>query len=123
MSRFAGKRAVVTGAGSGIGAAVAHRLEADGSRRRRRRPHRTVVQLDVTDEPQVAAAVRDVDVLVNVAAHRLDDERAVPSMIERGGGSIVNVASVAALVDLRNRAAYCASKRRGSRWDGSGRPT
>ena len=44
-------------------------------------------------------------------------------MIERGGGSIVNVASVAALVDLRNRAAYCASKRRGSRWDGSGRPT
>jgi NAD(P)-dependent dehydrogenase (short-subunit alcohol dehydrogenase family) len=31
-------------------------------------------------------------------------------MRERGGGSIVNVASVAALVGLRNRAAYCASK-------------
>jgi NAD(P)-dependent dehydrogenase (short-subunit alcohol dehydrogenase family) len=31
-------------------------------------------------------------------------------MIERGGGSIVNMASVAGLVGLRNRAAYCASK-------------
>jgi NAD(P)-dependent dehydrogenase (short-subunit alcohol dehydrogenase family) len=31
-------------------------------------------------------------------------------MIARGGGSIVNVASVAALVGLRNRAAYSASK-------------
>ena len=31
-------------------------------------------------------------------------------MAARGGGSIVNVASVAALVGLRNRAAYCASK-------------
>jgi NAD(P)-dependent dehydrogenase (short-subunit alcohol dehydrogenase family) len=31
-------------------------------------------------------------------------------MIARGGGSIVNVASVAALVGLKNRAAYSASK-------------
>jgi NAD(P)-dependent dehydrogenase (short-subunit alcohol dehydrogenase family) len=31
-------------------------------------------------------------------------------MIERGGGSIVNVASIAGLVGLKNRAAYCASK-------------
>jgi NAD(P)-dependent dehydrogenase (short-subunit alcohol dehydrogenase family) len=31
-------------------------------------------------------------------------------MTARGGGSIVNVASVAALVGLKNRAAYCASK-------------
>jgi NAD(P)-dependent dehydrogenase (short-subunit alcohol dehydrogenase family) len=31
-------------------------------------------------------------------------------MVTRGGGAIVNVASVAALVGLRNRAAYCASK-------------
>jgi NAD(P)-dependent dehydrogenase (short-subunit alcohol dehydrogenase family) len=31
-------------------------------------------------------------------------------MIERGGGSIVNVASIAGLVGLRNRAAYSASK-------------
>jgi NAD(P)-dependent dehydrogenase (short-subunit alcohol dehydrogenase family) len=31
-------------------------------------------------------------------------------MAARGGGSIVNIASVAALVGLKNRAAYCASK-------------
>jgi NAD(P)-dependent dehydrogenase (short-subunit alcohol dehydrogenase family) len=31
-------------------------------------------------------------------------------MIERGGGAIVNMGSVAGLVGLRNRAAYCASK-------------
>jgi NAD(P)-dependent dehydrogenase (short-subunit alcohol dehydrogenase family) len=34
----------------------------------------------------------------------------VAAMRERGGGAIVNVASIAGLVGLRNRAAYCASK-------------
>jgi meso-butanediol dehydrogenase / (S,S)-butanediol dehydrogenase / diacetyl reductase len=34
----------------------------------------------------------------------------LPSMLERGHGVIVNVASVAGLVGLRSRAAYCASK-------------
>jgi NAD(P)-dependent dehydrogenase (short-subunit alcohol dehydrogenase family) len=31
-------------------------------------------------------------------------------MVQRGGGAIVNIASVAGLVGLPNRAAYCASK-------------
>ena len=47
---------------------------------------------------------------VNARGTFLCCKHAVPGMTARGGGSIVNVASVAALVGLRNRAAYCASK-------------
>ncbi len=34
----------------------------------------------------------------------------IPRMIENGGGNIVNMASVAALIGVVNRAAYCATK-------------
>jgi len=130
------KQALVTGAGSGIGAAVVARLRdeyeviatdaAAGP---------GLVELDVRHEDQVAEIVGAVDLLVNVAGigsttsapdTSLDVwedvfavnargtflccKHAIPGMIARGGGSIVNVASVAALVGLRNRAAYSASK-------------
>jgi NAD(P)-dependent dehydrogenase (short-subunit alcohol dehydrogenase family) len=141
---FEGKRALVTGAGSGIGAAVARRLAAEGAQVivADLSPEAVAdelgaqaIVLDVRDEDQVAPAMADLDVLVNVAGIGsttnapetsvdvwenvfavnargtfLCCKHAIPGMAARGGGSIVNIASVAGLVGLRNRAAYCASK-------------
>jgi 2-keto-3-deoxy-L-fuconate dehydrogenase len=133
------KRALVTGAGSGIGAAIARRLTADGLEvvvtDARPVEGDGALQVDVRDEAQVAPAMVDLDVLVNAAGIGsttnapetplevwedvfavnargtfLCCKHAIPGMIARGGGAIVNVASVAALVGLRNRAAYSASK-------------
>jgi 2-keto-3-deoxy-L-fuconate dehydrogenase len=147
--RFTGKRALVTGAGSGIGEAVARGLHAEGAELLladvRAEPveaiaaelgeRATPVTLDVRDEQAVRRAVADLDVLANVAGigsttsapetalEAWEDvfavnargtflccKHAIPSMVARGGGSIVNMGSVAGLVGLRNRAAYCASK-------------
>jgi meso-butanediol dehydrogenase / (S,S)-butanediol dehydrogenase / diacetyl reductase len=98
----------------------------------------TPTYLDVRDEDAVAAALADagrLDVLVNVAGIGsttntpdtsletwervfavnvtgtfLCCKHAIPALASSGGGTIVNVASVAGLVGLRKRAAYCASK-------------
>ena len=149
QERFTGRRALVTGAGSGIGAAVARRLAAEGAELlladaaadRVRDVAAELggavrwVGLDVRDEDAVRAATGDLDVLVNVAGigsttsapdtplHVWEDvfavnargtflccKHAIPGMVARGGGTIVNIGSVAGLVGLRNRAAYCASK-------------
>ena len=148
-----GRVALVTGAGSGIGAAVVGRFAAAGATvvavdidRNRveatAREHDSIaVEADVTEEAAVVRAVERAEaagglaVLVNVAGvgsttsapdttvevwdHVMSVnargpflmcKHAIPRMAERRAGSIVNVASVAGLVGLRNRAAYCASK-------------
>jgi NAD(P)-dependent dehydrogenase (short-subunit alcohol dehydrogenase family) len=49
-------------------------------------------------------------IAVNLTATFTMCRHVLPRMIEAGGGVIVNVSSVAAVVGVRNRAAYCASK-------------
>jgi NAD(P)-dependent dehydrogenase (short-subunit alcohol dehydrogenase family) len=125
---------VVTGGTKGIGKAVADRFAAAGERVEAVGRN----QLDVTDEEQVTAffeRLGRVDVLVNnaglasgapLARTTLDEWRAhfdvnatgaflctravVGSMIERGDGRIVTVASTAGLAGARYTAAYAASK-------------
>ena len=147
--------AIVTGGGSGIGAATARLLDGDGlsvvvADRDRHSAEVVAAELhnaalalevDVSDESAVqdlAAASEshgEVTALINVAGTGstqnatdtpttvwdqvfavnargtfLCCKHVLPAMIQRGSGTIVNVASIAGLVGLRNRAAYCASK-------------
>jgi NAD(P)-dependent dehydrogenase (short-subunit alcohol dehydrogenase family) len=146
--------AIVSGGGTGIGAATARRFAGEGAKvvvtGRRAEPLDAValeiggraVAGDTSDEEHVRAAVaaaRDafggLDVVVANAglgfggpAADVDDERwrrtldvnltgafrlaraAIPSLIERGGGSIVLVSSVSGLVSGTDGAAYVTSK-------------
>jgi NADP-dependent 3-hydroxy acid dehydrogenase YdfG len=140
VSTLDGKRAVVTGASSGIGAATARALEEAGAR---------VVGasratgLDVTDaassERFVQGAVAElggIDILVNNAGKALgrvpfweategDDHEVLetnvlglmrmtriclPHLLADGGGHIVNLGSVAGIWSYANGASYVASK-------------
>lgn len=157
--RFGGKAAIVTGAGMGIGAAVARALANEGAGvavvdRDKEAAERVVagiesagghaiaavgdVALAVDTERFVSSTVErfgGVDLLVNNAgvvvygevpefseqdwdrvldtnlkSQFLMAKYAIPEMRKRGGGAIVNLASVQALVSQRQVAAYSASK-------------
>jgi meso-butanediol dehydrogenase / (S,S)-butanediol dehydrogenase / diacetyl reductase len=143
---LAGKLCLVTGAASGIGAAVASRFAAEQAMVVGADLHvdSDVLRADVSVEEDVIALFgavcerhgRAPDILVNVAGIGsttsapdtpaevwdrvfavnargtfLCCKHAIPAMAASpDGGSIVNVASIAGLVGLRHRAAYCASK-------------
>src|SRR4051812_31032227 len=163
MARFTGKVAIVTGGGSGIGAATAKQLAREGAAVTvgdidpqaaqrvaddiadaggQARAH--VVDVSNADQVQAmvaatVAAYGGLDILHNNAAaldqNRLDQDIlsmdlatwdrvlavnltgamlgcrfAIPPMIERGGGAIVNTASAAAFYGSRSLAAYGTSK-------------
>jgi NAD(P)-dependent dehydrogenase (short-subunit alcohol dehydrogenase family) len=156
MERLGGKRAIVTGAGAGIGEATAIRLSSEGAlvaladldgqaaeRVAGKIAGKTLARrMDVTRADEVEALVQGVveewgglDVMVNNAGIGVagttpetseeDWERlmavnlkgtflgmkyAIPAMRDSGGGSIVNISSVAALVGIADRAAYSATK-------------
>jgi meso-butanediol dehydrogenase/(S,S)-butanediol dehydrogenase/diacetyl reductase len=152
--RLENKVAIVSGGGTGIGAATARVFAREGAKvvvtGRRAEPLEAVaaeidglaVAGDTSDVDDVRAAVAEardafggLDVVVTNAglgfggaAADVDDERwqqtldvnltgafrlaraAIPSLIERGGGSIVLVSSVSALVSGTDGAAYVTSK-------------
>jgi 2-keto-3-deoxy-L-fuconate dehydrogenase len=149
IARFSGRRAIVTGGSSGIGAAIVRGLLEGGASvaaidlaaHSERHDHLMTFVADVSDEDAVTRAVDEifhagpVDLLFNVAGigsttsapdtpvetwDRVFGVNArgtfllcravIPAMRAHGGGSIVNMASIAGMVGLRNRAAYCASK-------------
>ena len=149
--RLAGKKALITAAGQGIGRATAELFAAEGaeviasdiSDGALAELHAidgiTALKLDVTDAAAVEAAVADVgalDVLFNCAGYVANgtilecEEKdwdfsfdlnvkamyrlirlTLPAMLESGGGSIINMSSVASSIKgVPNRFAYCASK-------------
>lgn len=160
------KRAIVTGAAAGIGAAIAERFAAEGARvmiadRNLERAEETAARLrgtgadvfafgvDVAISDSVQAMVREcvarfggLDILVNNAGivHPGDNEiettpdeawdatlavnlkgiflcskHAIPAMSAAGGGSILNVSSIVAMVgSYPAQIAYTASKRAAS---------
>ena len=156
MAEITGKVAVVTGAGRGIGQAIAVELARKGAKvviasrsvseleqtARLSGASTVAIPTDVRQKDQVHRLLEDaaskagpIDILVNAAGIGvagpvveytdadfdavletnlksifLASREVLPSMIARGTGHIINIASIAGKVGSANLAVYCASK-------------
>ena len=151
QGRLAGKTALITAAGQGIGRATVELFVAEGAKVFAADINDaalvdlgqidgvTAIKLDVTDAAAITKTLGEtgtLDVLFNCAGFvhngtilECDDDAwdfsfnlnvkamyrlaraALPGMLENGGGSIINMSSVASsLKGVPNRFAYCASK-------------
>ncbi len=155
--KLEGKVALVTGGGTGIGAAITERFVAEGAKvcisgRRREVLEGMVKKLppgsaamcpgDTSKDGDVTAMIEatvafggGIDVLVNNAAVNCQGpvadldramwrkvldvnltgpfmlmQEAIPHMIKRGRGSIINISSLGGMRSLPNMPAYCAAK-------------
>jgi NAD(P)-dependent dehydrogenase (short-subunit alcohol dehydrogenase family) len=63
-----------------------------------------------TTAPETSLETWERVMAVNATGVFLCCKQAIPLIAAAGGGSVVNMSSIAALVGLRSRAAYCASK-------------
>jgi NAD(P)-dependent dehydrogenase (short-subunit alcohol dehydrogenase family) len=156
VRRLENKRAIVTGAGAGIGRAIVLRIAQEGARivladvdeesaqkvAAEIEGDPLVHQTDVTRAEEVEALVQrtveewdGLDVMVNIAGVGIaattpetseEDyelvmdvcvrgtffgmKYAIPAIKDSGGGSVINMSSIAALVGLNERAVYSAAK-------------
>lgn len=86
--RFEGKTVIVTGAGSGIGRAVAARVAAEGGK---------VVAVDISQE-RLDAAVTEMPGAVAVAGD-ITSEDAIAAIVAAAGGRVDGLANVAGIMD------------------------